>query len=226
LSEEIIDVKRNCRYLFLISFLLLSCIPFAAAQGSATVSIGFGTNQVKSNGSGINGISGNVCTPSLDNPDCLTNPGLHGFNLGFGADMLPWKHGGFGFDISFLPSKGTYGPLQFRQTFYDFNGIITPVNHKRVVVKLKGGIGGARTSFTFNETYCVGTIICQNYTSSIGSANHFQLHAGAGIEFYMTKHAFLRPEFNYRHITNFTEEFGKNDVWGAMIWLGIRTSGR
>jgi hypothetical protein len=226
LSEEIIDVKRNCRYLFLISILLLFCIPIAAAQGSATVSIGFGTNQDKSNGYGINQLTTDPCTPAVDNPDCLTNPGLHGFFLGFGADVLPWKHAGFGLDVSFLPAKGNYGPMKFRQTFYDFNAIYMPVNEKRVVVKMKGGIGGARTGLSIDQTYCVGTVICQSDTYALGSANHFQLHAGAGVEIYVTKNVFLRPEFNFRHITNFTEEFGKNNVWGGMLWLGARTRNR
>jgi opacity protein-like surface antigen len=226
LSEEIIDVKRNCRYLFLISILLLFCIPFATAQGSATISMGFGTNHVKSNGAGINELTGDVCSPALDNPDCLTNPGLNGFFMGFGADMLPSKRYGFGLDISFQPTKGDYGPLKFRQTFYDFNGIYAPVNQKRVVVKLKGGIGGAKTSLSLNQTSCIGSIICQSDTYSLGSANHFQLHVGAGVEIYATKNVFLRPEFNFRHITNFTEEFGRNNVVGGMLWLGVRTSGR
>jgi hypothetical protein len=153
----------------------------------------------------------------------MRNPGLYGLVLGLGGDMLPWKKYGFGFDVSFLPAKGNYGPFQFRQTFYDLNGVYTPINEKRVVVKLKGGIGGAKTGFSVNETYCYGTAICQDYTSSFGSANHFQLHAAAGVEIYFSKHAFLRPEFNYRHVTNFTDQFGKNDVLGGMLWLGVKT---
>jgi hypothetical protein len=225
LSEEIIDVKSNCRYLLLISFLLLFCIPFAAA-GSGTVSLGFGTNHVKANGFGTDVASGSGCYLDPSNPDCLANPGLNGLALGFGADMLPWKHAGFGLDVSFLPAKGNYGPFQFRQTFYDFNGIYAPVNGKRFVVKLKGGIGGAKTGVSYDETSCYGIGVCQTYSSSLPSANHFQLHAGAGVEIYATKSVFLRPEFNFRHVTNFTEQFGKNNVIGGMLWLGVRTSSR
>jgi opacity protein-like surface antigen len=213
-------VKRNCRYLLLISLLMLFCIPFAAAQ-SGTFSIGFGTNQIDSNRSGLDDY-GDQCTPDVNNPYCYPTPGLHGFFLGFGGDLMPWKNVGFGFDISFQPAKGDYTPLRFRQTFYDFNGIYTPINEKRVVVKLKGGIGGAKTGFSIDD--CVGTAVCQNY--SWGSSNHFQLHAAAGVEIYFTKNAFLRPEFNFRHVTNLTEQFGSNNVWGGMLWLGLRSRGR
>jgi len=222
-------VRRNCRYLFLISFLLPVCIPFAAAQATATFSIGLGTNQVKSNGSGLFNANSyyafNACTPGLD-PNCDRNPGLRGLALGIGGDVLPWKHVGFGFNVNLMPSKDNYGPLQFRQTFYDFNGIYAPVNEKRVVVKLLGGIGGAKTGFSYDETSCVGTAICQSSTTAIGSENHFQLHAGAGVELYITKSLFIRPEFNFRHITGFTDQFGKNNVLGGMVWLGFRAGGR
>jgi opacity protein-like surface antigen len=230
LSEEIIDVKRNCCYLFLISLLLLFCIPLAAADGSATVAVGFGSNHVKSTGLGIdyNSYSGNFETCTLDpsNPYCMATPALNGFFLGVGGDVLPWKHTGFGANISFQPSKADYGQLQYRQIFYDFNGIYAPVNGKRAVLKLLGGIGGAKTSFSYEQTSSVGSAITSSSSVSFGSSSHFQIHAGAGLEVYVTRNMFIRPQFDYRYIPNLTQQFGSKSVIGGMVWVGFRTGGR
>jgi opacity protein-like surface antigen len=216
-------------HLFMLSLLLL-CVPIACAQGTADVNIGFGSVHVKPNGSGIDNINSanafGTCVPGLGDPFCQSTPGLNGFLLGFGGDGMFAKRFGAGAEVSFLPSKGDYGPLEFRQTFYDFNGIYMPVNEKHIALKLMGGIGGARTSFSFNESSCVGTAICSTSSTPIGSSNHFQLHAGAGVEILLTQHVFIRPQFDLRYIPNFTNQFGSNIVPGGMFWIGFRTGGR
>jgi hypothetical protein len=228
-------VKRNCRYLFLLSLLLLICIPYAAAQGSATVAIGFGSARAKASESGI------VYFPSIDDyrsctpifavipdprnsnvsPVCMSRPSLDGFFLGFGGDALPWNHFGFGFNVSLLPSKRTYYDLKYRQTFYEFNGIYAPINVKRAVLKLMGGIGGAKTSFSYQLSG-----VTSSQSQSYGSQNHFQLHAGAGVDLYVTKNAFVRPQIDFHYIPNFTDQFGSNMVPSAMIWIGAGTGGK
>jgi len=227
--KETTDVKRNCRYLLLFSLLLLVCIPYAAAEGSATVGVGFGSSHVKSTGLGIYDATSTLafegCTPGSGNSDCLATPNLGGFFMGFGGDALPWDKFGFGFNISFLPAKGDYGPLQYRQTFYDFNGIFAPINKSRAVLKLMAGIGGAKTSYSFDDTSCIGTAVCQKTTYPVGSSKHFQFHAGVGIEIYVTRNIFIRPQFDYRRVSNFTEQFGSNNVTGGMVWIGLRTGG-
>jgi Outer membrane protein beta-barrel domain len=217
-------MKYIWRYLFVLS-LLLFWIPLADAQTSGDFNIGFGTAHVKSNGAGIDNTSFTSCTPGTDS-FCQSTPGLNGFLLGFGGDVMLSKLFGVGGEISFQPSRGNYGPLQFRQMFYDFNGIFAPVNKKRVALKLMGGIGGAKTGFTYHATSCVGTAICTSSDQSVGSANHFQLHAGAGVEIYLTEHLFIRPQFDLRYIPNFTDQFGSNVVPGGMFWIGFRTGGR
>jgi len=221
--KETTDVKRKCRYLMLLSLLLLFCIPYAAAEGSATVGMGFGSMHVKANGSGIDNSTGEICSPGASNPSCEANPSLGGFFMGFGADALPWEHFGFGFSISFQPAKGDYGILKYRQTFYDFNGIFAPVNTKRAVLKLMGGIGGAKTSSSYESTSCIGSF-CSGQTYPWASSNHFQMHAGVGVEIYVTEHMFIRPQFDYRYVRNFND-FGSNHVPGGMIWIGFRTGG-
>ena len=215
-------MKHIGRCLFLVS-LLSFCIPFAAAQ-TAEFGIGFGTNHVKSSATGIDSNTLGTCTPATD-IFCQTTPGLNGFFLGFGGDVMLSKYLGVGGEISFLPSKGNYGPLLFRETFYDFNGVFEPFHaSKRVVPRFMGGIGGAKSGFSVNESQCVGTAVCSNSTLSVGSSNHFQLHVGAGVDILLTEHLFIRPQFDFRYVPNFTDQFGSNLVYGGMFWLGFKSS--
>jgi hypothetical protein len=46
------------------------------------------------------------------------------------------------------------------------------------------------------------------------------VHVGVGVELFVTEHIFLRPEFDYHYIPNFTQQFGSNSVPQAMVWLG------
>jgi hypothetical protein len=130
------------------------------------------------------------------------------------------KRYGFGAEISLQPTRQDYGPLQYRQTFYDFNGIVAPVNQKRVELQLLGGIGGARTSFSFTQTGCVGVAVCTTQTQAVGNASHFQVHAGIGLQLFLTDHLFVRPQFDYHYVPNFTQQFASNSVPAATVWVG------
>lgn len=226
-------MKCNCRFLSLLSLLLLFCVSYAAAQNSATLAIGFGTIHAKSS---PNGITYDQPTGTLQSCDvlndsyCYSRRTLDGLFMGFGGDMMPWNRIGFGFNISFQPVKRTYSVLQdysypdlkSRQTFYEFNGIYAPVTQKRTVLKLMGGIGGAHQGYIFSKSSVVGS----DASISAGSSNRFQLHAGVGVELYVTRNAFIRPQYDFRYIPNFTNQFGTNTVSSGMIWIGVKTGGK
>ena len=76
---------RHCSYLLLLS-LPLFFAPFASAQSSFDVNVGFGTAQVGSNGAGIdNALSSNAfnsCVPGSGDTFCQKTSGLGGFFLG------------------------------------------------------------------------------------------------------------------------------------------------
>jgi len=204
--------------------LLLVCAPFAAAQSSFDLNLGFGTAHDGSNGGGIdNANSPNAfgsCTPNTGDTFCQTNPSLSGFFLGIGGDVLLKKHYGFGMEVSFQPARQNYGPLQYRETFYDFNGEYVPINEKRVQLKISGGIGGARTSFAINENSCVGIAVCTNSTEPVGNASHFQIHVGVGVEIFVTDHIFVRPEFDLHYVPGFSDQFSSTAVPAGMVWVG------
>lgn len=214
-------MNRTCRYFSLLSLLLFS-IHSARAQSSFDLNVGFGTTHV----SGIPGIyninSSNAfgtCTVGPSDPNCVKGPDLGGFFLGFGGAVMATKRFGFGAEIAFQPSKSDYAGLQFRQSFYDVNGIFAPVSQKKVIVQLIGGLGGAKTSFSYSQN-CAGIAVCSSQSQPVLNTNHFQLHAGIGVQLFLTEHIFIRPQFDLHYIPNFTDQFGSNIAPSGTIWLG------
>ena len=212
-------MKRTCRYLPLLSLLLFS-IPYAGAQSSFDLNLGFGSDFAKAAGGGIDNITFGSCIAGTAAPTCVATPKLSGFFLGAGGSIMMTKRYGLGFEAAFQPAKSDYSVLQYRQTFYDVNGIFSPLNQKRVKVELQGGLGAARTSFSITQSGCVGTAVCSSQVQPVGNSNHFQIHAGLGVQLFVTDHIFIRPQFDLHYVPNFTDQFGTNVVPGAMVWLG------
>jgi len=216
-------VRKIFCYIPLFSLPLL-CVPFAQGQSSFDVNIGFGTAHDKSNGAGIDNLSSSnpfgVCSLSSGDTFCQSTPSLGGFFLGLGGDVMLSKHLGIGAEVNLQPARSDYGPLQYRQTFYDFNAIYAPINQKRIQLQWQGGIGGARTSFAFSESSCVGSAVCTNVAQPVGNVSHFQVHAGLGLQLFVTSHIFIRPQFDVHYVPNFTQQFGSNLVPEGTVWLG------
>ena len=194
------------------------------AQTSFDVNLGFGSAWDSANGGGIDNASSlnayGSCTLGTGDANCQSLPKLNGFFLGFGGDLMLYKHLGVGFEASLQPSRETYGPLSSRQTFYDVNAIYAPVATKRASLMLEGGVGGARTSFSLTESGCVGTAVCTTSTEPVGSANHFQVHVGVGVQIFLTEHIFIKPEFDLHYVPGLTNQFGSDAVPEGMLWVG------
>jgi hypothetical protein len=212
--EENPDVKRICRYLPLLT--LTSIIPFAHAQSAVDFGIGFGTQHAKSTGQSINTFGDNVL---------YKTPSLGGFFLGFGGNLMLWKHAGVGFEASLQPNKPDYAGLQARTTFWDVNGILQPVAAKRAALQLQGGIGAANMKFYYSSQYCDQFAGCSSSNQYLESSNHFAAHAGVGVQLYLTEHVFIRPQFDVRYVHNFYQ-FGSNWVPGGTVWLGYSLGDR
>ncbi len=222
-------MRQICRYLPLLSLLLFSA-SFASAQSSVDFALGFGTVHDKANGAGIDSAQSanayGVCVPGASDPFCQANPALGGFFLGIGGDVMLNKLYGFGAEVNVQPAQSNYGPLQYRQTFFDVNGVIAPVNTKRVQLQGQAGIGVAHTSFTINQSGCVGTAVCSSSNLPVGTSNHFQIHAGIGVSLFVTDHVFIRPQFDIHYVPGFTDQFGSNLAPGGSIWLGYNFGDR
>jgi len=227
-------VNRICRYIPILSLLLL-CVPFASAQSSVDFMLGFGTAHASAATSGLDNSSFLQCaSPDLSSGGtCAPTPSLGGFFLGFAGDAILWKNVGIGAEVSVQPAKSQFinipgfGPLDYRQTFYDFNGIYEPVHSKRVSLQLQGGIGGAKTGLSVTQNSCVGSA-CVKQTQPVVNSNHFQIHAGVGVSLFVTEHIFIRPQFDIHYVPNFTTQpgFGSDLVTAGMVWVGYNFGSR
>jgi hypothetical protein len=259
-------VKRICRYLSL-TLLLLCCLQLATAQSLIDVNVGFGGVNAKATGNGIEGdytlnaLNSNPATiqggqPCLigSTPTCAKTGSLSGFMMGFGANLMLWKHFGVGIEATLQPGKPIYASIpsdvnnttsrnyttlypagtvvqapytfQSRTTFYDVNGIYQPVNTKRATLQLIGGIGAANTKMYENQTTSGGLVGSSGNSSQYaGSSNHLNLHAGAGVQIYLTDHMYIRPQFDVHYVPNLAQ-FGTKIVTQGMVWIGYTIGDR
>lgn len=210
---------------------LLLCVSPAFAQSAVDLNIGFGSAFDSANASGIDNANSLLnpfgsCTPGKADAYCQSLPSLNGFFLGFGGDIMFKEHFGGGFEYNIQPARQTYGPLQSRVSFIDVNGIYEPVIKKRYTIQLQGGIGDARTSFAYSQSSCVGTAVCTNSTQAVGNSTHFQVHVGAGVQIAITDHIFVRPQFDLHYVPNFSDQWGRNTVPEATVWVGYHWGSR
>ena len=223
-------MKRSCRY-FLLPALLLFSFQIGSAQSLIDFNLGFGTMHDKAATTGIDQNTYGSC--NLNAPNCSPTSDMSGFAMGIGVNLMLWKHYGFGMNASFQPTKQNYAQLpanplyglppatiQSRVTFYDFNGILQPVTSKKAALQLIGGIGGVNTKFYQNYISGGSPLGSSSYSQYASSANHFQVHGGAGVFFDPVGNFFVRPQFDIHYAPNLTEQFGSNAAWQAMIWVG------
>ena len=232
-------MRRIYRYLPI--FLLLVCLQLANAQSSFDLGIGFGAVQDSSNNSGIEGNPASLnffgsCAPGSDST-CSPTQKLSGFMMGFKGNLMLWKYLGVGAEVSFQPAKQNYvtfpqstieaggANLQERTTFYDFNGVLQPVKTKKVALQIEGGVGGANLRFYANSATTDALVGTQNYSEYFESANHFQVHAGVGVQIFVTDHLFVKPEFDIHYVPNLSQ-FGSNLVKQEMVWVGYSWGGQ
>lgn len=224
-------MRRISRYLpFLV--LLLVAVPFASAQSSFDINVGFGAMQDKA-GPGIDLNTFLSCSSATAVGACQSTPALSGFAMGVGGSLMLWKHLGFGADVNFQPAKQDYLKVQAanvnagvpsiteqsRVMLYDFDAIYQPVSSKKAAFQLRGGIGGANLKFYENQSGSNGLTGNFNQSQYAGSSNHFQVHGGAGVQIYLTDNLFIRPQFDVHYVHNFFQ-FGRNLVTEETVWIG------
>ncbi len=232
-------MKRTCRFLC-VPVLLLAFFQLASAQSLVDFNIGFGAMNNKASNTGIDSDPNNyfgACPLTVST--CVKTNSMSGFFLGVGANLMLWKHFGVGMEANLQPGKQTYAQipavnsllapaltLQSRVTFYDFNGIFQPISTKKAALQLIGGVGGANTKFYTNYVSSGSPLGSSNFSQYASSANHFQVHGGAGVQVYLTDHVFVRPQIDIHYVPNFTEQFGRNTVVGGSVWLGYSIGDR
>jgi len=204
----------------------------ASAQSQVDIGVGFGAAFDKSTGQGIDNLNSPTnafgpCTPGSGDTYCQPTASLNAFFLGIGGDILFTKHFGFGANFDVQPATKSYGPLTERQMFYDFNAVYQPYSSKRAQFRLLGGVGGARTSFGFSQSGCVGNnIACSSQNEPVGTDNHFDVHVGAGVQLYVTDRIFVRPEFDLHYAPGLHNDFSSNAVPEFIVYVGFSGGGR
>ena len=221
-ARSIPTMKPTYSYLLVAMFAIM--IPAVHAQSNLDIFVGLGTAHVSAASGGIDNQTFESCTPgSVGGPTCQSLPSLGGVFLGVGGDIMFTDKFGAGATFAVTPAKRDYGPLQYRQTFIDVNGLYEPIRHKRAVLQLLGGIGTARTGFSFTSSGCVGTAVCNSQTQSVGSAGHFDVHLGVGVQLFVTEHIFVKPTFDYHYVPGLTDQFGGSSVPMFMFNVGYGT---
>ncbi len=198
------------------------CLPLASlaflfgassinAQVGPDIFFGVGTATASSNGQSID---------TFGDGTLYNTPKLSGAFGKVGADIMIKPHFGVGGETDWRFSQGGYAGLNYRPTFYDFNGIWAPTfsRFKRVVPEFQAGLGGVNMKFYYPSSYCDSFAGCSSSNQYIESSNHFQIHLEAGVRFYVTQHVFVRPQVDAHWVNNFFQ-FGSNWVpeYGASI---------
>jgi hypothetical protein len=194
------------------AFSALFALGIAGAQTSLDVHAGV---------SGMNAKSSGLSVDTFGDGNFYRTPSLDGVFMNFGAGAMITPRFGFGGGLSFKPGKSDYAGLNYRPMFYDFNGIFHPApSAKRIVPEFQAGLGGVNMRFYYSQSNC-NIIGCSSQSSYVQSSNHLQLHASAGVKFYLKPSLYVEPKFDMRYVRNF-EQFGTNWVPQYGVNVGYR----
>jgi outer membrane protein W len=216
-----VTILKALRSLLLSAAILTSATVSAHAQSGLDVYFGVGTATADSNGTSIDTFNtGNVS--AANTTGFFNTPKITGAFGKAGADFMLTRHFGLGADVDWRFSQGDYAGLNYRPTFYDFYGIWQPITRvRRIVPEFTGGLGAAKLSFFYPQSYCDAFAGCSSSNTFVESSNHFQIRMGAGVAFYATDHIFIRPQVDAHWINNFYQ-FGSNWVPEYSVSVGYR----
>lgn len=213
---------------------------FAHAQSQFDLNLGFGTatDKAASQGIAINAGTGLFTScAAASGSGCISTNSMSGFMMGFGGDVIVWKHLGFGADVNIQTGKQNYAvfqtasasqlgeALQSRVSFYDFNAIYEPVVQKRFALKIFGGIGAANFKSYENQSGSDVLAGAVNSSQLYGSQNHVDVDFGAGLQIYVSGGLFVRPEVRIHYAPNLNQQFGSNIAPEYGAWVGYNWGG-
>jgi hypothetical protein len=205
-------VLKGFRLAIASLFIMLLSAVIAEAQPRVDVYFGMGTARDESSNAYVDlfGTGSYSQTPALDGT----------FGVVGGAVMLKPSLG-IGAEVKFRFRQGDYAGAGYRPVFYDFNGIWTPRLGKHIMPEFQGGLGGLQMRF-YDPTSPYYDYYSGQYTTYAGSANHLQLHAGAGLRIFIAPRVFLRPQLDYHWVRN--NQWFKNDgILAYTLSIGYRS---
>ena len=206
-------MKRTLRFILFLAFActaLATCSNLAYAQ---RVDLAFGISSIDAPGASA--------ADSNHSPVSLTG----GAYTGFSGNVLLFRNLGFGGEVYWKDSQGTYAAgtanaTPFRPLFWDFNAVYSPKLASHVYLEAVAGIGAQSTRF-----YC-GVNCFDPYTGTdYVSVNHFMGDFGGGLKLYPTNGGFfVRPEARV-YLVNNNEEFSSAHATRYGVSIGY-TFGR
>ena len=162
----------------------------------------------------------NTLLDPFDTGNPYTTPRMGGTFGKAGVDFFFKPQFGINAETDFRFSQGAYAGLQYRPTFYDFNGVWKPLagKSKRIEPIIQAGLGGMNLKFYESGTACDVLAGCSSSTQYLESSNHFQVHMAAGLRLYATNHLFIQPQIDAHYVNNLFQ-FGSNWVpeYGASV---------
>ena len=154
---------------------------------------------------------------------CEPGPTIGGVFGVFGADFMIKPHLGVNGEYAFRFAQAPYLPnagLNMRPSFYDFNAVWRPISGNRVVPVIEGGIGGASVTLYFTQQCSITAINCTFSQPAGFSANHFQVHAAAGVQLYVKGNMFIKPQVDFHYVPHLTDQFGRSWVPQVTVAIG------
>ncbi len=114
-------------------------------------------------------------------------PNLDGVFTDLGATVFIGRNWGVGAELAWTPTQGNYAGLQYRPSFYNFDGIFRPERgiSKRLAPEFRAGIGGARIRYNSRRPNRFAIRFQDARIPLI-----FQVHAGVAARWYWTNHIF------------------------------------
>jgi len=196
-------------------FSIFGLANLASAQ-QADAMLGFGTLMSTNS-------SSSTCTVSNFTSNCV-GPEKGGLYTTISGDVIFKRRIGFNFEANWRTKQGLdnfNGGQLYRPLLFDFNGVYQPRITKKVGADLMAGIGWQSTRFyAFNYSSN-----CLVFGSCYTSNNHFLVHFGGGLRYYVFGNFFVRPEVHYYHILNNTDVFSNTNVIRAGASIGYTIGG-
>lgn len=166
--------------------------------------LGVGTARASSSGQGLN---------TFGDGTLYNTPALNGVFTDFGGAVFLNKQFGVGFTGSWRAAKD-YAGLQYRPSFYVFDGVFQPgqLTTRRVAPDLRAGLGFASINFDYDDPVACAQV------PGCPASHHLVGHGGLGVRLYVFRHLFLRPAVDVLYVRDFFP-FGSN--WVPKYSMGI-----
>jgi hypothetical protein len=201
------------KFAFFATVFAILLIPSLSSAQQADAMLGFGT--LLSSG-------GNTCVFNGFNSCVGEEKG--GLYTTLSGDVIFHKRVGFNFEANWRTKQGldnANGGQYYRPILFDFNGVYQPRISKKVGADLMGGIGWQTTRF-YQFT---NTVSCVDFNACYVSNNHFLVHIGGGLRYYVWGNVFFRPEAHFYHIMNNSDVFNNSNVIRVGASIGYTIGG-